>query len=188
MSNFLFKKLAKTIFQYTLQQKYSTAYTNRIEVINPTLLWLCAPSLYKTTEYTQRMPHLITAFRESLRMGYIRQVWKNTLACLNKNLINKSNLKTCVVFIPIKPASRLVGLAWAFGCISLTPILLKIMDRISCRHISDEFLSIRPLNEHQHVFMKNQLTRIYTNERLGQKEMLMRNAGKTVPFTTKRNL
>lgn len=57
-----------------------------------------------------------------------------------------------VIFIP-KPGKQTYAEADAYRPISLTSILLKIMERIIDRHIRDEPLKARPLHSKQHAYI-----------------------------------
>jgi hypothetical protein len=81
------------------------------------------------------IPYLIKIFRACLAIGYIPAVW-----CQVK-----------VVFIPKLGRNSYCG-PKDFRPISLTPFLLKTLDRLVDRFLRDEILASKPLHPNQHAY------------------------------------
>jgi hypothetical protein len=80
-------------------------------------------------------PYLVKIFRACLGTGYIPAIWRQVK----------------VVFIP-KPAWNSYGGPKDFRPISLTPFLLKTMERLVDTFLRDEILATKPLHPNQHAY------------------------------------
>lgn len=82
------------------------------------------------------IPTLVKLLQASLAHGYIPKTWQEVK----------------VIFIP-KPGKSTYSVADAYRPISLTSILLKIMERVLDRYIRDEPLKHKPLHNKQHAYI-----------------------------------
>jgi hypothetical protein len=81
------------------------------------------------------IPYLVRIFRACLSTGYVPAIWQQVK----------------VVFIP-KPSKNTYGGPRDYRPISLTPFLLKTMERLVDRYLRDEALAFVPLHPNQHAY------------------------------------
>jgi hypothetical protein len=86
------------------------------------------------------IPYLVRIFRVSLVTGYVPAIWQQVK----------------LVFIP-KPGSNTYSGPKDYRPISLTPFLLKTMERLVDRYLRDKALAIVPLHPNQHAYQAGKL-------------------------------
>lgn len=102
------------------------------------------------------IPKLTEIFQASLALAYVPKIWQEVR----------------VVFIP-KPGKPTYSVADAYRPISLTSILLKIMERMMDRYIRDEPLKNKPLHHKQHAYITGKSVESATHNIVGKIERAM---------------
>lgn len=98
------------------------------------------PALIQKAEKTL-IPHMVEIFRASLILGHIPDDWRQVR----------------VVFIP-KTGKKDKTNPKAFRPISLSSVMLKIMEKVLCEYINSKFMKAMPLSQHQFAYQSGKST------------------------------